>query len=471
MRRTLHPILRFLALLSSILFVPAAVLALALGNLPHTVLNPELYKRILVEENFYEDIPALAAEHAPDFARSLGGPCLDDPLGCVSDGASPLVLDCVVDAIGEVAIQEIESGARAPTGAEQDAALPCLVQTTRLETLSEDAPMDINPLPGLPPTVQACVRTEIGEEAYNELYDGGRDRTLRETRRINACVREARRDAREDNPGINIDLVPILDGLSQAEWEELIRFVLPPVDMRLMTESAVETGLAYVNLETDSVRIPLAHVKQNLTGDSGRELGILLLNFEPPCTAAQIAQIDLGNFENGGGTALYCAASGEILEKMAPGMQERLAAVADELPEEIVLVEPSPNRYTAKLALLHTWIGRSPLIAISLLVLIGVFAARSLRSLLKWWGIPLLIAGVLGIGLGFAVHPLMDWALLEFAPAEAASLLGSGFGVLGHELLHAGVRELSLWIVIEAVAMTLLGLGATATSRYLYSRR
>jgi len=485
MRKIFTVIAKLFAVLFSILFIVATVIVLLLVNLEHTLLNAQTYKRLLVKNKVYEQLPALMAEQSSSLERFLADPCADNPLVCAMDGAPPELQTCLTDSLGEEAYLEIGSGQRQPTGVELQSSQPCLDQYggyAALQTGPAAGSPDDNPLSSASAGVQACARQALGGETYDTLHDGQRPPTKRETRQINACIRQERRNARLNNPGIGGDLMPILNDFSPAQWEELIRFLLPASDLRHLTESTLDQVFAYLNGETGSVSISLVDIKRRLTGQSGEELLLFLLDSLPPCTPEQLAQVNAGNFENGGAPAIYCAASGEALAIMLPEMQNRLAGVVSQLPDEAVLINPAPASGTTgtggpfgddpqtAIRTVRNWIRLSPLVPLALLLLVTLFGVRSVKGWLRWWGIPLFIAGLSALSIGLAAGPLLDWAWVNTIAADIPAVFSSGLGELGYVLSRSVVHELGKWVVLEAGVIILPGLAAIIASNHIRSK-
>ena len=105
----------------------------------------------------------------------------------------------------------------------------CLDQYEMLQTVPQAGSADDNPLSSAPAKVQECARQSLGDDAFEALNNGQRSPTKRETRQINACIRQALREARLEHPGIGGDLMVILHDFSPAQWGELIRFRCPPL--------------------------------------------------------------------------------------------------------------------------------------------------------------------------------------------------------------------------------------------------
>ncbi len=69
----------------------------------------------------------------------------------------------------------------------------------------------------------------------------------------------------------------------------------------------------------------------------------------------------------------------------------------------------------------------SPLIPVALLWLVALFAVRSWRGLMRWWGIPLLLAGLIGAALAVAFLPVMKLGYVTFVGGKIPPYLSDGF--------------------------------------------
>jgi hypothetical protein len=470
MRRFATVLSRSIALLFSILFILSLVLVLVLVDIQFVFLNAETYKHALLEHNVYEQLPALMAEDSSAIKRFLGDSCKETPLVCAMKDSSSALRSCLMDALGEAAYLRIESGQRVSTAAELQSSQPCLDQDPEPETGPAAGWAGDNLISTALPEVQTCARQALGDETYQILYNGQRSPTTRETRRINACIRESRRNERANNPGIGGDLMPILEDFSPEQWEELINYLLPVGDLQRMTESGLDQVFAYVNGKTDIASVSLASLKKRLTGQSGDELILLLLQAQPACTAEELTQINSGNFENGGGTAIYCAVPEEALPLVMPAMRQRLEKVASRIPDEVVLTKPGSATAGTKSPFgedplksartIRNWMQYIPLLPLTLLLLITVFSVRSFKGLLRALGIPLLIAGLLGLSIGFAAGPLLEGTWVQYAISRIAPMISGGISQLVHSLARSITHEMGKWLMMEAGIATMLGLAA-----------
>jgi hypothetical protein len=100
----------------------------------------------------------------------------------------------------------------------------------------------------------------------------------------------------------------------------------------------------------------------------------------------------------------------------------------------------------------------SPLIPVVLLLLVALFAVRSRKGLLRWWGIPLLVVGLVGLVLAGAFLPVMTFAYVTYAADRVPPYLSDGLVQAGLDVVWHVVRTLAAWIGGEALLIGLAGL-------------
>lgn len=476
--RSLATILsRSTAILLSILFTFSLVLVLLLVDIQYVLLNTDTYKRAFLAHNVYEQLPALIAKDSSAIKRFLGDSCTETPLACAMGDGSPELQSCLVDSLGGAAYLEIESGQRDPTAAELQNSQLCLDRYAERESEPAGPSTGDNLLPIASADVQLCARQILGDETYQILYDGQRSPTTRETRRIKACIREARRNERVNNPGIGRDLMAILEDLSTTQWEELINYLLPVGGLQRMTESGLDEIFGYVNGKSNTVRVSMVSLKKRLTGESGDQLIRFLLEAQPACTTEELIQINAGNFENGGGTAIYCAVPEEARPLVMPAMRQRLEIAASEIPDDLVITEPVPGTAVNQSPLgqdpltvartIRTWIRFSPLLPLTLLLLMTAFNGRSIKGWLRSWGNPLILAGLIGLSIGLAAQPLLDWIWSQYVASQIQLLVSAGPGELGRHVARSLIQELGKWLMIESGLAIMLGLAVIVLSSHV----
>jgi hypothetical protein len=219
--------------------------------------------------------------------------------------------------------------------------------------------------------------------------------------------------------------------------------------------------------------------KARLNGQAGVEAVLQLVRSWPPCTPEQ-----LRNFKRATSTSDLkelptCRPPEAELTALTPKIKNILSKQAAKIPDQINLaqsfngprdeseINPTPPAEThgplgndpwAALRQLRRSVRLSLLIPIVLLLLVALFGVRSLKGGLRWWGIPLLIAGLLAMALGLAIAPAMDWAITNFLSGKVPPYFSANLVQAGFDFARATGRGLANWIEAEAAVIGLLGL-------------
>lgn len=421
MRKFSTCLFTFVATIFSILFVITSVFALLMVNIEKHVFDPHFYGRALDDQNVYEQVPALVAEMI--VTSGSYSPCIENPLACNIENATPELQACLEEALGEEAYLAIGSGKRKPTDAELPLAQPCLDQ---LGGVGAQQPEPVPP----------------GE--------GG---------------------------------MPLfLKSLTAKDWDTIITHLLPSNDIKIMTEETLTQVFAYLSGETDTVKISLVKLKERLLGKPGTDAVLQLLHAQPPCTDEQLAKFS-ESVISGQGATILCNPPEEVIAKMTPMIQAEVGKKTMEIPDEVVIIKPPSNAsetggggdigrqfgndpiYT--IHLVRTIMRLSFLLPIGFLLLITLLVVRSVKGWLRWWGIPLLITGLLCAVMGFAALPTFDYfiqtSLTQKIPHYVPlNVINIGFDV-GRDLL----LSLSSVIELQAAIITLAGFGLILGSIFL----
>jgi hypothetical protein len=395
-------IARSLAVLSAILFVITAVIAIVFFNLENRVFNPDTYKTALAEGFIYERLPRIFSE---EIVLSMNyDPCKSSPMVCEIEGASDEFLACLADALGQDALEEIFSGKRLPTEADNILAKPCIERyggTPKPENVSE----------------------------------GGAPQFFK--------------------------------NLKPEDWEFILMKFLPPDDSRFMIETTLDQIFAYLKGDTEMAVLPLGQLKARLTGAEGIEVLERLIITQPACSEDELARMKAsikGTLES---EMVLCNPSENELQDMLPDLQNQLLQVVADLPDEAILIQPPDPASTSDTAsenlgggllIARTILRLSPLIPLGFLILITLFTVRSLKGWLHWWGIPFIIVGGIGILIGLLVTPIMQFAwvnLVEFPPYLSPTLVD-----LAQELLTYIVHSITETVVLSSILLAVVGVGA-----------
>jgi len=159
---------------------------------------------------------------------------------------------------------------------------------------------------------------------------------------------------------------------------------------------------------------------------------------------------------------------------MLPDLQDQLLQVVADIPDEAVLIEPSdPSQIgdmpddnpSSGILLVRTILRLSPMIPLGFLVLIALFAVRSLKSWLQWWGIPFVIVGGISIMVGFLSTPLIQF--LWMSMVQLPSTISPTLAAIVLELLTFVVHSISELIVLVAVLIVVVGIGAIVAAYFI----
>jgi hypothetical protein len=408
-------IARIIAAIFAILFVITTILSLLLTTINRQMFSTSLYKNALTEKNFCERLPEIVG--AAITSSIISNPCSQDQLACNIDGASPELQACLINVLGQDAYEAIGSGQRSPTNGEFQLAQPCLDQY--------GSPQTDNPQTGT------------------------------------------------SGPG---GMPSFMQNLTAADWQAIITILLPPQELQTMTESMLDQVFVYLNGETDTVTVPLNKLKERLLGPTGTDLILQLLNSQPPCTGQELAQIASGT-SNGG--MVLCQPPKDVLPALVSLLQDQLKAVVPKIPDKATIIKPPapgvPPFGTGPfgadpittIRIIRLIMLLSPLLPMAFLLLVTLFAVRSFKSWMRWWGIPIFVSGTIALGLGVSAQFVLNvaWTMLiipripPFIPADIAGT--------GQELVRSIVHVLSGSIVLPAIILLAVGLAAWIGSYFI----
>jgi hypothetical protein len=257
--------------------------------------------------------------------------------------------------------------------------------------------------------------------------------------------------------------------LTAEEWQTTISSLLPPEELRAMTDQTLDSTFDYLNLRSNTVVVSLLPIKARLAGEGGVNVVRDFLRTQPDCTLDQLTQMGLGLLS---GNIALCNPPDEAMGFVAPFIQSQLQTITATFPDQIALVpgtvSGTPNDPRLKLQWIRSGIAFSPFFLFLLLLAIAVFAVRSVRDLLIWWGWPLLITGALAALIAMAGSPLIGWLLqliiqiygAAFLPPLLASAIGETASAVASQMLVPVIVQgfvLAVIGLLMVIAGTLLG--------------
>ncbi len=421
MSKALVAIFRFivktLAVILAALFVLTSIPILSIFTVEHTLFDAGTYKHVLQENGVYQRLPDIVGEGMDSVKAFIANPCKTNPLGCAIDGASPELQACLTGVLGESNYEAIGSGQRNATESELAGSQHCLDQFGSSESTD---------------------------------------------------------NAQDESGGSGVDFI---NNLSTRDWQALITLLLPPDESRTMVEGMLDQVFATVNGETDTARLSLAVVKAHLIGQPGADLVQLLLKAQPPCTEEQLAQIH-AEAASESEEAVVCNPPPQDLALLTDQLTSKLASASAQIPDDVVIIKPasdlvatgeaSPgNDPLETLNKVRVAIRFTPLIPIILLMLVSLLVIRSLKSWLRWWGIPFLITGLVVAVIGLSILPLLNLAWVNLVLPRFPAMLPASLAEFAHSLMNSIGRAGTTPMVIQAAILGFIGLAATIGSIFV----
>ncbi|HSM59120.1 MAG TPA: hypothetical protein VK879_23390 [Candidatus Sulfomarinibacteraceae bacterium] len=247
--------------------------------------------------------------------------------------------------------------------------------------------------------------------------------------------------------------------LQQEDYEILLQRVLPREWLQSQTEAIIDHVFAATDApgEAPTMTISLAALKQNLDSEAGGQALLEIIRRRPACSIGDLSALTCG-FDLSG--AIQCRPPEPQLQLCGEAASGAFAAAAATLPDQITLsgllqagaplrqlVEEAGGPYPAlvRQTARFGWVA-----ALFFLLLVTAFGARSLRSLLLWWGAPVVALGAALVLLALFTWLAPTWFLnyvladVQAAAPQLGRLLMEAVAVLG--------RRMALWLGVAGMA-------------------
>jgi hypothetical protein len=370
------------------------------------LLSPAVYQNALARERIYERLPSLAAEQIYLSMHRAGENVTWEGGGNPLQYAGPEAQSCSIDALGEQAFRDILGGLRAPTPSEIAAMTGC----------------------GVGPS-------EGGEGGPPEFF------------RV-----------------LTID-----------QWGSILRTLLPADWLQGQVESVL--GQAFRILDTPgaplSITIDMREFKTRLTGPAGTDAVLQVIQALPPCDPGYVP--DASKPE----TMLECRPSDEVMAQIKPQISPALGEVAKDIPDKLDLLEQARGAGALnleqyglpigprQLLQIGRWIVRlSPILCIVILILVTLLVVRSWRGFLRWWGLPILAAGIGVVLTAVAIWLGLD-VLISIGRENLPAYVSPGVYDTGVGVLVFIAHRYALVTGGEGIILGFIGLGLVIVSFFI----
>ncbi|HEX7540944.1 MAG TPA: hypothetical protein VF352_02340, partial [Anaerolineales bacterium] len=112
----------------------------------------------------------------------------------------------------------------------------------------------------------------------------------------------------------------------------------------------------------------------------------------------------------------------------------------------------------------------SPLVPLVFLLLVTLFAVRSPKSWLRWWGIPFFISGIIALGLEIFALPALNIAWAKYLVPRIPPYIPPDIADIGQKLVRSIVHTLTEGIVLWALILLALGLAVWIGSYFIKTK-
>lgn len=260
----------------------------------------------------------------------------------------------------------------------------------------------------------------------------------------------------------------LLGALPPEALQRLFASLLPPETLRRLAEQGIDQTFSYVNGQSGDSLLGLGDIKQQLALNSG---GLVDQYFDslPECSLADMLNFAGGLLGDSAQALPQCKPPDAVREAVAAplrsALQEQLNQV---LPDSLSLSGESSGLQGLFKTLRWVRVAAelTPLVALLFLGAMTLLAVRTARDLLRWWGWPLLIAGVIALGAGLLVAPAATGLLDITLIARASQTVGAGIAGLLSNVASAFAAGLVRPIVLDALLVSVLGGGLLVAARF-----
>jgi hypothetical protein len=270
------------------------------------------------------------------------------------------------------------------------------------------------------------------------------------------------------------DLKPMFQYLSPAEREDILTTLMPPEWVDAQLDNVIHSFFTWVESEQPEPRIAidLVPLKEGLLKGGLRRIIDTLIGSWPSCTTDEIEIMREELMRTGEIPIEVCEPPEPYRSQVLDFAVAELGFLVRGQPDKIPLIDSldaSPAEVTEfkeQFQFLRSVMMWGWFLPASLLGVIMILVIRSMRDIGQWWGIPLLIGGLLSImfiGIVSAGRAdLVGDSLADFAPkgtpfyrAFEIALLGFLVTVTRLAFFHASLitaAGLALWLITRQMS-------------------
>ena len=263
---------------------------------------------------------------------------------------------------------------------------------------------------------------------------------------------------------------PFLKVLTMDEWEVGLAKLLPPEDLKLLTNNSLDSLFAYLNNQSDTVSVSLAPLKIRLAGPEGTEVVKQVIDAQPDCTVDQLLQMGAGLIN---GEISLCKPPEEMMGLLAPMLESQLQTISASIPDSLTLLANNNSQadYRVRLNRIRTIMKLTVTLPIFLLAMLTLLAVRSLSDWFKWWGYSFLVTGVLSLVFALIGSPVLRFVMQNVMQRQAVNFLPPVLIPLLAETVGGAAGQILYPVVIQGAILGVIGFGMVIFAIILRNRR
>ncbi len=255
----------------------------------------------------------------------------------------------------------------------------------------------------------------------------------------------------------NNEKIPVvMRGLSAQTWDAFFRAMLPQDVLKTMGDEALNSVFAYWNLQSNSAELSLVPIKKGMVSEAGVQAVFTLLKTQPDCTLRQLGQMSIDLLSNG--ELQFCNPPENMAPLLTPVIKGQMEVTALAIPDQYTIISaPSENDPRQKLQNARVVMRLSPILPLGLLLLMTIVIVNSLKSWLKWWGIPFIITGVLAGLMGISGAPVISAIFHRVLVTRMPVFLPSILLEYASNLTSEMIRTLLAPVLWQGLMLALIG--------------
>jgi hypothetical protein len=254
--------------------------------------------------------------------------------------------------------------------------------------------------------------------------------------------------------------------LTAGDWELILELILPPEWFERQIAQSVNAMVEWIDSDrpVPHLAVDTQPIKERLLREGIPEILEIVIDSWPACTQEQIGQMRSHIVSTGEVPLLYCEPPEPQRTEIVENARVLMQQIVRDWPAAVPLVELGARDELADLQplkeqvrLLRAVSSYGWLLPVAAFGLIMALVIRSARELARWWGIPLLLSGLMTLSLVFVLIRVTDRLVPRFMSGDGA-LTPDALEQVALVSLGSIRAEIGGLMGLHAVLMLILGL-------------